>query len=312
MPRLLQTVGDYKNDPDIDNFWTLTGYFNAVRELAGARALYRQDIPQRVSKISLGEQRILDDENALELSSRTPSTDLPAILDILARSVPNAADCLFSTSMFGTGVDISRISLMVINGQPKTTSSYIQSTGRVGRSKGALVVTFLRATRPRDLSHYEFFTGYHRQLHRYVEPVTTNPFAPGVLERTAGPICVFLLRNMQNTTVQWHLANTACCMSKSRTNAPEIDKITKLIALRGAGQHSSIVAQEIAYSEIKKIVERKLDQWQSVAANNSTLKYVEYAIGQPPTFPVVLGDYPHHHAGLGVVLRKCPLLVKRY
>jgi hypothetical protein len=304
--RLLQTVGDQKNNPAVDNFWTLTGYFNAVRELAGARALYRQDIPQRVSRIASGEQRILDDENALELSSRTPSTDLPAILDILSRSVPNAADCLFSTSMFGTGVDISRISLMVVNGQPKTTSAYIQSTGRVGRSKGALVVTFLRASRPRDLSHYEFFTGYHRQLHRYVEPITTNPFAPGVLERTIGPLCVFLLRNMQNTTVQWHLSDTACCMNKRRTNAPEIDKITKLIALRGANQQKLIVDQEIVYSEIIRIVERKLDHWQSIAANNPNLKYVEYAIGRLPTFPVVLGDYQHYHAGLGVVYQNAP------
>ncbi len=30
--RLLQSVEDLKNDPDVDNFWTLTGYFSAVRE----------------------------------------------------------------------------------------------------------------------------------------------------------------------------------------------------------------------------------------------------------------------------------------
>jgi hypothetical protein len=106
--------------------------------------------------------------------------------------------------------------------------------------------------------------------------------------------------------VQWHLVNTACCMNKSRTNAPEISEITNMIALRGAGQHRSIVGQEIAYSEIKKIVERKFDQWQSIAANNPALKYVEYAIGRLPTFPVVLGDYQHHHAGLGVVFENAP------
>ncbi len=272
--------------------------------------MYRQDIPQRVNKIATNQQRNLDDENALELSSRTPSTDLPAILDILARPVPSAADCLFCTSMFGTGVDISRIGLMVVNGQPKTTSTYIQSTGRVGRRKGALVVTFLRATRPRDLSHYEFFTGYHRQLHRFVEPVTTNPFAPGVLERTAGPISVFLLRNMQNTTVNWHLSETACEMKSKRSTAPEINKITNLIASRGASQQKDIVGEDRVYNEIKNVLSKKFDQWQSIAANNPNLKYVEYAIGQPPIFPVVLGNYQHKHARLAVVYENAPMSLR--
>lgn len=125
-----------RENPDVDYFWTLTGYFNAIRELAGARALYRQDIPQRVDQIAGGDPRPLEEEKGVELSSRTPSTDLPALIDILSRRYPDAPDVLFTTSMFGTGVDIQRIGLMVVNGQPKTTSAYIQSTGRVGRSRG--------------------------------------------------------------------------------------------------------------------------------------------------------------------------------
>jgi hypothetical protein len=53
--RLLQHTADRRAsgvpDEDLDNFWTLVGYFNAIRELAGAVALTRQDIVQRLTTI---------------------------------------------------------------------------------------------------------------------------------------------------------------------------------------------------------------------------------------------------------------------
>src|SRR5207249_1179021 len=118
------------------------------------------------------------------------------LLERLAERVGagNAVNMVVSTSMFGTGVDVSRLSLMVVHGQPKTSSSYIQATGRVGRESGGLVITFYRASRPRDLSHYEFFVGYHRELYRHVEPVTVNPFSPRARDRALGPVGVAVLR----------------------------------------------------------------------------------------------------------------------
>jgi hypothetical protein len=300
--KLLQTVWQHRTHSDVDMFWTLTGYFNAVRELAGARALYRQDIPQRVKWISGGDLRRLDDERGLELSSRTSSTDLPSILDILNNHYPEAPDALFTTSMFGTGVDIPRIGLMVVNGQPKTTSAYIQSTGRVGRSKGALVVTFFRATRPRDLSHYEFFIGYHRQLHRFVEPITVYPFSSGVLERAAGPTGVFLLRNMRNTTTEWHKDDTAPLMAKVRTSSRETRELPNIIDWR-AGKQPRL---RTPTQSVSQYVASELDRWMLFAANNPDLKYVEYAISDNPHFPVVLGDYQHQHSNLGVVYKNAP------
>ncbi|TIX46364.1 MAG: helicase, partial [Mesorhizobium sp.] len=127
-----------------------------------------------------------------ELSSRVDSMELPSRLGLLARPAGLAVVC--ATSMFGTGVDIDRLGLMVVHGQPKTTATYIQATGRVGRRGGALVVSFLRASRPRDLDHYEYFVGYHRSLYRHVEAITVSPFAPKARERALGPIAVSLLR----------------------------------------------------------------------------------------------------------------------
>jgi len=301
--RLLQTVWQCRKHPGVDLFWTLTGYFNAVRELAGARALYRQDIPQMVDAISASNPRSLSDERSHELSSRTPSTDLPSILHILNREYPEAPDALFTTSMFGTGVDIPRIGLMVVNGQPKTTSAYIQSTGRVGRSKGALVVTFYRATRPRDLSHYEFFAGYHRQLHRFVEPITVYPFSTGVLDRTIGPVTVFLLRNMRSQTVDWHKDDTAPSMATLRTTALEVQDLPRIVDRRAQGQPP---LRKPASRNVPQDVNSKLDRWQLFAARDPNLKYVEYAISVPPQFPVVLGDYQHQHSGLDVVYENAP------
>lgn len=300
--RLLQTAENIRNHPhmNVDPYWTLTGYFNAIRELGGARALYRQDIPERLMQIAGNRARRIPDDRTVELSSRTSSTSLPAILDLLSRSYPDAPDFLFTTSMFGTGVDIPRISLMVVNGQPKTTSSYIQATGRVGRQCGALVVTFFRASRPRDLSHYEFFCGYHRQLHRYVEPLSVYPFAPGVLERAAGPVCVFLLRNMRNTGNRWHEETRANLMASQR-NAAEVGSLLHIFNNRNSGQ-----SPQKQHGNLQSIVNSELDRWQNVAGLHANLRYVEYVSTGTPRYPVVLGDPPHRYAGLDVVYENVP------
>ncbi len=303
--RLLQTGKDIRQqlgDSAVDPYWTLVGYFNALRELGGARALCRQDIPARIDVISR-VSRTVHGDSVVELSSRTQSTDLPAILEELESSVPRARDILLTTSMFGTGVDISRLSLMVVNGQPKTTSSYIQATGRVGRKTGALVVTFFRAARPRDLNHYESFCGYHRQLHRYVEPVTVYPFSSGVLDRAGGPVSVFILRNMPGLSNLWHREDSAHLMA-TRINAPEVSQIPDLFERRAQNQPS---LRRPSPDEIKSRIFSLLEIWQRVARRTGeNLKYVEYAIHQPPRYPVVLGDAAHRYHNLEVVYDMAP------
>ena len=136
--RLACSIGANASDPSADKYWTITGYFSSVRELAEARSLYRQNIPERAADLSCGDgPRTFGDDAALELSGRTSSADLPAYLRRLEDGKGGSApEALFTTSMFGTGVDISRISTMVVAGQPKTQSAYIQATGRVGRTRG--------------------------------------------------------------------------------------------------------------------------------------------------------------------------------
>jgi hypothetical protein len=301
---LLQAVHSRADAPEQDYFRTLAGYFNAVRELAGAQALTRQDIPAHLRTLARarGEQpRRLTEDTIEELSSRKDSTELPAILDRLNTSGDGAPDALLATSMFGTGVDVPRLSLMVVHGQPKTTSSYIQAAGRVGRTHAGLVVTFLRASRPRDLSHYEFFCGYHRQLYRYVEPVTVMPFSPGAFDLAAGPVMVALLRN--------------------GTYAPEWKKDPRFIA----GQHPRMrqdvqalpgIMERRAQSQpdlrrpasnwVSTYAASELDRWRNIARTIQSLKYWEYSPDQPPTSPVVLGDLNHAGVGLPMAYENAP------
>lgn len=202
--RLLQTAHNIRlegaNTSELDSFWTLVGYFNAIRELAGGETYWRQDIPQRIAHIApAGQGRPMDTiEGFRNLSSQTDSSELPGILAALERTLMDGdpLNAVAATSMFGTGVDVDRLSLMVVHGQPKSASSYIQAIGRIGRKRSGLAVVFLRVGKPRDLNHYEYFTGYHRRLPVAVEPISVRPTAPRALEKALGPMLVFLLRNI--------------------------------------------------------------------------------------------------------------------
>ena len=297
---LLQTVYDLARggERDADYFWTLVGYFNAIRELAGALSLYRQDIPERLIKLAGDNARKLPEDNAVELSSRTPSTELPVRLEELERSFtsdvknPGTADALFTTSMFGTGVDIPRLSLMVVHGQPKTTSSYIQSTGRVGRRRAGLVVTFYRATRPRDMSHYELFCGYHMNLERFVEPVTSSPFSEGTLDRCCGSVCVAILRNMKCTQGRWHTDDSAMEILQGIRN-DEVRRMVEFLVRRAETQPQF---RRPDTEEFLWFAHTLLERWrsraQAISRENGRLKYAEYGGVHNH---VVLGDPPHQH-----------------
>jgi hypothetical protein len=294
------------SDGDCDPFWTLVGYFNAIRELAGAVTLYRQDIPERLRHtadiIGVTAREL---EEAIELSSRMDSTELPGLLSSLSLPLPDARDAVLSTSMFGTGVDIDRLGLMVVNGQPKTTSSYIQATGRVGRSTGGLVITFFRASRPRDLDHYEFFTGYHRAIYRYVEPITVTPFASRARERGMGPVAVALLRQartIQGVTVLPQWAADACHIGNVR-NSSELRCITEVIQMRSQIQ---LETRRPPFDQVNREVQGGFDRWETAAQQENDLQYVEYAINKLPTKPVVLGDEQHQQQGFTFVFRNSP------
>ena len=310
---------------ELDRFWTPVGYFNAIRELASAVALFRQDIVQRLATIA-AVPRQLDETEPLELSSRSDSLTLPGLLDQLAIGLPSGrppVNAVVATSMFGTGVDVDRLGLMVVNGQPKTTSSYIQATGRVGRSGGGLVVTFFRAARPRDLNHYEFFVAYHAALHRHVEPVTVNPFSPRARDRALGPVAVSILRQAAEIVVEgaapipvagrWRMqqrlavpptwASRAGEMATARSGA-DVGAIPRIFEQRAQDQPE---LRRPSRGETENHAASELDRWQQLAARvHDQLLYDEPSLRNPPTRPVVLGDLAHTVQGLDQAYENAP------
>jgi hypothetical protein len=186
--------------PQDDGYATLVVYHNSLRELGRTVTLARDDIPARIKFIAGDETRIrrLEDEDVVELTSNVSGRELPALL---ARMFEPASDAdgialLATTNMLSVGVDVRRLGLMLVNGQPKTTSEYIQATSRVGRgSVPGLVFALFTSTKARDRSHYETFLPYHAALYRYVEPTSVTPFSPPARARALHAALVILVRH---------------------------------------------------------------------------------------------------------------------
>lgn len=181
-----------------DGYWTQIVYQLSRRELGKTMALARDDIPARVKVIAKDQSKMRDPAFVQELSANVSGQAIPGVLDLLSKGPESAAsiDILPCTNMLSVGVDIKRLALMTIIGQPKTTAEYIQASSRIGRDKTpGLVVTLYRSTKPRDRSHYENFIAYHQALYRMVEPTSVTSFALPARERALHAALVILVRH---------------------------------------------------------------------------------------------------------------------
>lgn len=190
-------------DPKVaDPYGTLVGYFSSLRALGGAKRLVEDDV-RNVRLNFLGRRRGLPrrniQEQVHELTSRLKSWEIPSLLKLLERPFPRRkggypVDVLLATNMISVGVDIERLGVMVVAGQPKSTSEYIQATSRVGRASPGLVVTMYNWLGVRDLSHYERFRSYHEALYKFVEAISVTPYSSRAVERGLRGVLVSMAR----------------------------------------------------------------------------------------------------------------------
>jgi hypothetical protein len=248
-----------------DPYTTLLGYFNSLRELGGALRLVEDDIVQRMRYLARKRgqtERTIQNENR-ELTSRIASYKIPEILRQLEIPVgtADALDILLATNMISVGMDINRLGLMVVNGQPKTSAEYIQATSRIGRQADApgLVITVFNWSRPRDVSHYERFRPYHEAMYRHVEATSVTPFAPRARDRALHAVFVSLARILRE---QWS-ANDAA--SRFEASHPLVSAITEGILNRVR------IVDPVSVSEVEAQLTALKDWWSGMAARYGTI-----------------------------------------
>ena len=288
--------------PVADPYMTLVGYFNSLRELGGMKRLAEDDVQTRsfrvnmslVDRPGLSQRRV---EEVSELTSRVSSQDIPRYLDQLevpfdatydpaqAKWVTNRKpgdarpiDAVLATNMLSVGVDVNRLGVMVVNGQPKGTAEYIQATSRVGRTPPGLVATVLTWARPRDLSHYETFEHYHATFYQHVEAQSVTPFSPRALDRGLTGAMLSIMRH----TYDPFAANDGA----GAMNSPSLHEMLETIAAITARTWEVTEdsgKKALAEAEMKS----RADEWASEAGvGGRTLVYQKYGAG-PTAYPLL-------------------------
>jgi len=204
---ILQRVNMMKLPDEIkDKFWTLAIYFNSLKDLGKCSTLLDDDVKDFIKRTAyrfgLGRGRII--ANAAELTSRVSTSELNETLEKLERleySKSNieekryAVNTLLATNMISVGVDVARLNVMLLVGQPKLTSEYIQASSRIGREYSGVAFTLYDGAKSRDRSHFEQFKAYHESFYRYVEPTGATPFSKPARERALHAVIISLLRH---------------------------------------------------------------------------------------------------------------------
>ncbi len=277
----LEAGGKKNPNNPADPYMTLLGYFNSLRELGGSRRLVEDEVNSRLrlygdrdryqETSGLFANRKIDDEPE-ELTSRV-STDKVAMTKrrlALSFNDDKRVDVALATNMISVGLDITRLGLMVVLGQPKTAAEYIQTTSRVGRdaSKPGLVVTLLNIHRPRDRSHYERFQIWHNTFYRAVEATSVTPFSPRAVDRGLAGVTIALARlGIPGMTAPLGAAQ----INQYRS---ELEFFVDAIAKR-AEEHklSTTEESEALRQEIRDKVMDLLDTWERIALRDQRLQY---------------------------------------
>jgi len=181
------------------------------------------------------------------------------------------------------GLDIPRLGLMVVLGQPKTHAEYIQATSRVGRTddRPGLVVTLLNIHKPRDRSHYERFCHYHETFYRSVEVGSVTPFSARALDRGFAGALVGLARHARPELTPPQGAERIADV-RALLERRLLDDFLERV------RQQPIVDEEEREERLRSVqnrIEDLLDAWRKIfedyRAKGVALQYQKYELKQP-------------------------------
>jgi hypothetical protein len=245
---------------EIDPWMSLIGYFNSMRELGGMRRVVDDAVRTRLFRIEKRGLKQRSVWNVDELTSRKRATEIPEILDKLEikfdptqdqKGKKRPLDVVLATNMISVGVDVSRLGLMVVAGQPKATAEYIQATSRVGRAFPGLVCTVYNWARPRDLSHNERFEHYHATFYQQVEALSVTPFSPRALDRGLTGVLASYIRLLGEDL-------------NPNGNAGKLEYDHKFVqeALAGISHRAALVTESNQVEDlVQQMLKKRLDEW---------------------------------------------------
>lgn len=271
--------GADKGPNPVDPYMTFLGYFNTIKELGISRRLLEEEVTSLLT--TYDQRRRLNETKAryarrkianepLELTSRVPTSEVSTTKARLELSFDNdkqRVDTALATNMISVGLDISRLGLMVMLGQPKTTAEYIQASSRVGRDdqRPGLVVVLLNPDRPRDRSHYERFSYWNSVFYRDVEATSVTPWSSRALDRGLPAITVALARHL-SPELTW------------AKNAGQFDaigaiqaEVAQRLGDRARRSAPSKALSEHTETEVRQRVMNLLDKWIRIARDNDGL-----------------------------------------
>ena len=266
-----RALSDPTSQPNpADPYLTTIAYFNALRELGSARRIVEDEISSRL--LTYSQRKRLNEPHGMfsdrqisvepvELTSRVGTAQVAEAKRRLDLGAENreSVDVALATNMISVGLDITRLGLMVVAGQPKTTSEYIQATSRVGRdaSRPGLVVTLLNIHKPRDRSHYERFSNYHESFYRNVEATSVTPFSPRAMDRALPAVSVALSR------LGIRALTPGIAAAQVESHDQETTEIARVIGER-AQRHTDGLPPDFG-THVTSRIQSLVDEWASLA-----------------------------------------------
>ncbi len=182
----------FGNDQDtrdlLDAWWTQVVYHGSLRQVGNSHTAFANEVREFMQLLS-GTMDAQATETAGREERTTPSVAQLTSLQTAAQNAEifsrlgrtheedGCLDAVLATNMISVGLDVARLALMVVHGQPLTTAEYIQASSRVGRGDvpGVVFANYYR-DEARNLSHYESFRPYHEAFYRFVEPTSVTPY----------------------------------------------------------------------------------------------------------------------------------------